>query len=206
MKMNNSYNELFDNNIGLVYNIANKMNYGYIDKDDLIQAGLSGLYEASLKYDNKINNNFASFASIFIIIAIKKEMRENNLIVLSKEIIKIKKEIKKYENKTIKEIAEKLEVREDNVLLALNYNKSIESLNKEDEGKELVDLIPDTSSHNDLLKYAVKKLESNLQEIIILKYYKAYSQKHIAKILKCSQAKVSRLESIALKTIKKMIS
>ena len=206
MKMNNSYNELFDNNIGLVYNIANKMNYGYIDKDDLIQAGLSGLYEASLKYDNKINNNFASFASIFIISAIKEEMRENNLIVLSKEIIKIKKEIKKYENKTIKEIAEKLEVREDNVLLALNYNKSIESLNKEDEGKELVDLIPDTSSHNDLLKYAVKKLESNLQEIIILKYYKAYSQKHIAKILKCSQAKVSRLESIALKTIKKMIS
>ena len=206
MKMNNSYNELFDNNIGLVYNIANKMNYGYIDKDDLIQAGLSGLYEASLKYDNKINNNFASFPSIFIISAIKKEMRENNLIVLSKEIIKIKKEIKKYENKTIKEIAEKLEVREDNVLLALNYNKSIESLNKEDEGKELVDLIPDTSSHNDLLKYAVKKLESNLQEIIILKYYKAYSQKHIAKILKCSQAKVSRLESIALKTIKKMIS
>lgn len=204
--MNNSYNELFDNNIGLVYNIANKMNYGYIDKDDLIQAGLSGLYEASLKYDNKINNNFACFASIFIISAIKKEMRENKLIVLSKEIIKIKKEIKKYENKTIKEIAEELKVSEDNVLLALNYNKSIESLNKEDEGKELIDLVPDTSNHNDLLKYAVKKLESNLQEIIILKYYKAYSQKHIAKILKCSQAKVSRLESIALKTIKKMIS
>ena len=88
--MNNSYNELFDNNIGLVYNIANKMNYGYIDKDDLIQAGLSGLYEASSKYDNKINNNFASFASIFIISAIKKEMRENNLIVLSKESMKTK--------------------------------------------------------------------------------------------------------------------
>ena len=43
-------NDLFDNNINLVNKIVNKMNYGYVDKDDLTQAGLIGLYKATLKY------------------------------------------------------------------------------------------------------------------------------------------------------------
>lgn len=201
--MNNCYSSLFDENIGLVYSIVNKMNYGYVDKEDLIQSGLNGLYKATLKYDGK--NSFQAFASIYIINAIKQEMRENKLIILSKSIIKIKKEINKDENKTIKEIADKLNVTEDMVLTALNYKSNIESLNKTIEEYELIETISDSNNSNDIIKYAVNKLESKLQEIIILKYYKAYSQKEVAKILNCSQAKVSRLENIALKTIKKII-
>lgn len=202
--MNYTINSLFDNNVGLVYYIVNKMNYGYVEKDDLIQAGLNGLYLATLKYDGK--NNFKAFASIYIINAIKKELRENKLIILSKDVIRIKKEINKDESKTIKEIANNLKVTEEAVIIALNYKENIESLNKQVKEHELIDLIPDNNTNNDLIKYAINKLESRLQEIIILKYYKAYSQKRIARILNCSQSKVSRLESIALKTLKKMIS
>lgn len=202
--MNYTINSLFDNNVGLVYYIVNKMNYVYVEKDDLIQAGLNGLYLATLKYDGK--NNFKAYASIYIINAIKKELRENKLIILSKDVIRIKKEINKDESKTIKEIANNLNVTEEAVIIALNYKENIESLNKQVKEHELIDLIPDNNTNNDLIKYAINKLESRLQEIIILKYYKAYSQKRIARILNCSQSKVSRLESIALKTLKKMIS
>ena len=60
-------NDLFDNNINLVNKIVNKMNYGYVDKDDLTQAGLIGLYKATLKYKKEINNNFISFWRYFFI-------------------------------------------------------------------------------------------------------------------------------------------
>ena len=42
-------NDLFLENIEFVKKIVNKINYGYIEKDDLYQAGLIGLYKATKK-------------------------------------------------------------------------------------------------------------------------------------------------------------
>lgn len=197
--MNYQSNSLFDENVSLVYKIVNKMNYGYVDKDDLIQAGLSGLLDATKHYKKESNVKFTSYAFIYIINAIKKEMRENQLIILSKEIIKIKKEINKNSNKTIKEISKELNVTEENVVLALSYSNNITCDN------ELLNKIPEPNDNSEIIKHALNKLESKLQQVIIFKYYKLYSQAKIAKIMNCSQAKVSRLEKIALQTMKKMI-
>lgn len=198
--MNYQYNPLFEDNVSLVYGIVNKMDYGYIEKDDLIQAGLSGLLDATKKYKKGMNVKFSSYAFIYIINAIKKEMRENQLIVLSKEIIKIKKEISKNNNRTIKEISKQLNVSEENVIVALSYTNNIQ------RDDDLINKIPDQNDNGEIIKHALKKLETKLQQVIIFKYYKLYSQSKIAKIMNCSQAKVSRLEKIALSTMKKMIN
>ena len=55
-------------------------------------------------------------------------------------------------------------------------------------------------------KYYIDKLDYLSKEIIIMKYYKNYSQSEIAKILKCSQSTISRIEKRALEIIKKKIS
>ena len=62
----NMNNDLFLNNISYVKKIVSKFDYGYIEKDDLYQAGLIGLYKAVQNYDNKKNTNFLSYASLYI--------------------------------------------------------------------------------------------------------------------------------------------
>lgn len=194
-------NELFDNNINLVNKIVNKMNYGYVDKDDLTQAGLIGLYKATLKYKKEINNNFISYASIYIINEIKDELRNNKLIKLNKNIIKIKKYLYEHENLSLSQVANNLNVSIDSVNLALIYKKDIVSLNEVIDEEELIDNIEDKYEKYNYLS-EILKLDSLSKKILILKYYKNYSQSEISKLLNCSQSKVSRIETKALKIIK----
>lgn len=194
-------NDLFDNNINLVNKIVNKMNYGYVDKDDLTQAGLIGLYKATLKYKKEINNNFISYASIYIINEIKDELRNNKLIKLNKNIIKIKKYLYEHENLSLSQVANNLNVSIDSVNLALIYKKDIVSLNEVIDEEELIDNIEDKYEKYNYLS-EILKLDSLSKKILILKYYKNYSQSEISKLLNCSQSKVSRIETKALKIIK----
>lgn len=194
-------NDLFDNNINLVNKIVNKMNYGYVDKDDLTQAGLIGLYKATLKYKKEINNNFISYASIYIINEIKDELRNNKLIKLNKNIIKIKKYLYEHENLSLSQVANNLNVSIDSVNLALIYKKDIVSLNEVIDEEELIDNIEDKYEKYNYLS-EILKLDSLSKKILILKYYKNYSQSEISKLLNCSQSKVSRIETKALRIIK----
>ena len=74
-KENDSYKIITDEQIKnyekLVYKIVNRMNYGYVDKEDLIQAGFLGLVKALQKYDDNKSESFISYASIYIISSIK---------------------------------------------------------------------------------------------------------------------------------------
>lgn len=197
--------KLFDCNIDLVKQIVNKMNYGYIDKDDLLQAGLIGLFKATKKYNKEINNNFKSFASVYIISEIKNELRNNKLIILNKDIIKTKKYLQSnFTSLTLSQISELLNVSLDTVHFALIYQNDICSLNEIKENHELIDDISDINES--LFKnyyYNFDYLDVISKKVIILKYYKNYSQKEISKILNCSQSKISRIEKRALEIIKK---
>lgn len=208
MKMNN---DLFLDNINLVNKIVNKMSYGYIDKDDMKQAGLIGLYKATKHYNELINDNFNQYASIYIINEIKNELRTNKLIILNKNILKVKKYIKtnNISYKTIDDIALELNVSKDVVYYGIDYLNDISSLNEKVEDDELIDFVSETNNnYNDYnnLYYYVDQLETMCKDVIILKYYKNYTQAEIAKELNCSQSTVSRLEKNALKIIKSKIS
>jgi len=197
-------NNLFERNISLVDKIVKKMNYGYMDKEDLHQAGLIGLYKATLKYDRDRNNNFVAFASIYIISEIKQELRNNKLIKLNKNIIKIKKYINDHDEMSLSQIANNLNVSLDSVNLAMIYRNDIVSLNESVNDEELIDNIEDKNYNYNYLP-EIQNLDYISRNVILLKYYKNYSQYEISKILKCSQAKVSRIEAKALQKIKQKL-
>ena len=203
-------NDLFLENIDFVKKIVNKLNYGYIEKDDLYQAGLIGLYKATKKYDKTLNDNFLSYASIYILSEIKNELRCNKLIKLNKKIIKIKKYLRNHDinNKSIDEIANELSVEKELVFSGLEYINDLTSLNEVKENEELINYVSDSNIdyERSYYKYYIDKLDYLSKEIIIMKYYKNYSQSEIAKILKCSQSTISRIEKRALEIIKKKIS
>jgi len=203
-------NDLFLNNINFVKKIIKKFDYGYLEKDDLYQAGLIGLYKACKQYKDNLNNNFLSFASIYIISEIKNELRTNKLIKKNKKIIKVKKYLQdeQYNKKSIEDIADELNVNKELVFITLDHYNDITSLNEIKENEELINNISynNEDSNKKYYEYYIDKLDYLSREIIILKYYKNYSQSEIAKILKCSQSTISRIEKKALNIIKQKIS
>lgn len=200
--------ELFASHINLVYKIAKRMDYGYVDREDLIQVGLMGLYEASLKYDPHQNTKFTTFASIYIISSIKAELRKNKLIRLNKELISLVRKIKNCDNNmSIEELANYYNTSKENIILALSYSFEVSSLNVTAQNDEIIHLIPDNVQSNTLqedIMARIKTLDPISQKVIYLKYYEGLSQEKIATILGKNQSSISRLEKKALKKMKEV--
>ena len=191
--------KLFYDNIEIVNKIVNRMHYNFVEKDDLVQAGLIGLNMASKKYDSNIGASFASFATFYIIGEIKKEMRNNSFIHLSKEMFKIIKVLNKNDDKSIDEIAKELNTSKENVILALNYKEKVISLNKENDDNELLDFVSSSDSDNNdkkqvTLRDIKKCLDGELYNIIYSRYFLKMTQYELACSLNKSQSKISRLE------------
>lgn len=87
---------LVESNIKLVVKIANRFSVNAYDKEDLIQAGLYGLYKAARKYDISKGNKFSTYAVYYIIGAMKDELKkirfvkENNEVVLKEDLNEVK--------------------------------------------------------------------------------------------------------------------
>ena len=177
--------DLFNNNIGLVEKIVNKMNYGYVEK---------------------IGGNFNSFCTIYIISEIKNELRNNKLIKINKKLIKIKRYLNENSNLSLSQVSKKLNVSLELVYLATIHKNDTYSLNQTIDDDELINSIVD---ENNIINNDYAQIISHLDElsklIITLKYYKNYSQSEIAKFLNCSQSKVSRIEKNALDLIRKKL-
>ena len=136
--------DLFEDNIALVKKIVYKMTkvYGYSQFDDLMQAGLMGLFHATKNFKENLGVKFNTYATYYIIGEIKKELRSTNLIKLNREIYRIIKYLKNFEfsEKSLESISEEksltnsldssididgiaqeLNTTRENVLLAYSY-------------------------------------------------------------------------------------
>lgn len=198
--------KLFYDNISIVKKIVKRMNYGYVDEDDLMQAGLIGLNLATQKFRKENGASFTTFATYYIIGEIKKEIRNNRAIHLSREMYKIIKDLKQSMNESLEEISLRLKTSKENILLAMNYKEHIVSLNKEnDEEGELLDLIKSNDDSKIKLNDIKECLDEKMYFIIYHKYFLKESQQEIANLLNLNQSKVSRIEKRAIEKIKKYI-
>lgn len=196
----------FNDNIDLVKKIVSRLNYGYEIKDDLLQAGLMGLYSASINYQKDKNTKFTTYATYYILGEIKKEIRENRLIKLNKRIYKLIKIIKYNDNLSIDEIAYKYKIEKDELLNAYLFINNVSSLDKiyEDSNVSTIALIPEYGRRSYLLD-AIDSLDLECKRIIKFRYFKNYTQTKISKILGINQSKVSRLEKKALEKLRKIL-
>jgi RNA polymerase sporulation-specific sigma factor len=160
-----------------------------------------------------------------IIGEIRRYLRDNNAIRISRsvrdlayralqarEVIMSEKE----DEPSVREIAEKLGEKQENVLRALEAISAPISLyepvySENGDSIYLMDQLSDTSSgdeswlENIALKEAMKKLSERERRIIDMRYYKNKTQMEIASEIGISQAQVSRLEKGALERIRKQI-
>lgn len=209
------------NNEKLIYSITNYFK-NYNSREDLYQAGCLGLINAYKKYDPNMNCKFTTYAYPYILGEMRKLVREDKGIKISREITKLNLKIEKayvlltqklMKEPTTYEIASYLEIPEyyvSEAILSLNKIKSIdEPVNGEGKEFTLQDVIGQSNNIDDLilLRDSLNKLTEDEKELINNRYVNDYTQSETSKIIGMSQVQVSRKEHKVLEKLKqKMVA
>ena len=210
-------NDLVENNNGLIWSIARRFEGRGYDIEDIYQIGAIGFIKSIQKFDFSYNVTLSTFEVSYIIGEIKRFLRDDGMIKVSRQIkelgVRIEKIKQEYEKKgkniTIEEIAKILNVTKEEIAGALESKNTIQSLyDKENEdGICLIDKIKANDNEEErmvnklVLKESINKLKPREKEIIFLRYYKCQTQKDVAKTLGISQVQVCRLEKQILSTL-----
>lgn len=213
----------------LVKSLARKYAKNNMIYEDLEQVGMLGLLAAIRRYDPEIGKSFESFAIPTIIGEIKRFIRDKTWSVhVPRRIKELGPKIKKatevlttaeQESPTIKEIADYLEVSEEEVLETMEMSQSYNALSvdrkieADADGSEvsILDLIGNhESGYEDidrqlLLEKILPILNEREQRILQYTYFENRSQKETGDLLGISQMHVSRIQRHALKKLREAL-
>lgn len=213
----------------LVQSLARKYSNGKPYHEDLVQVGMLGLLGAIRRYDPALGRSFEAFAIPTIIGEIKRFMRDKTWAIhVPRRIKELGPKIKAtvetltvefQRSPQISEIAEHLEVSEEEVLEAMEMGRSYQALSMDhtldadSEGGtvtlfDLVGQVDDGYEKTDqrlLVADALVVLSEREKQIIQHTYIEQLSQKETGEILGISQMHVSRLQRRAIKKLKEKI-
>ena len=213
-------------NLRLVLSIIQKFNNRGENIDDLFQIGCIGLIKAIDNFDLSQNVRFSTYAVPMIIGEIRRYLRDNNPIRVSKYSLKdiaykalqVREKLIRNNSKepTVSEIAKELELDVESVVMALDAIQDPISLYDpvyQDNGDAIfvLDQVQDKKDTDEhwlqeiALKEAIKKLNSREKLVLDLRFYKGRTQIEVADEIGISQAQVSRIEKNALKNMRKYI-
>jgi RNA polymerase sporulation-specific sigma factor len=218
-------NELIEMNLPLVSSISKKfLNRGY-DYEDIFQIGSIGLVKAINNFDLNYNVKFSTYAVPMIIGEIKRFLRDDGMIKVSRNVKSLSRKINFYKeiltkklkrSPTIEELADYAQVDKEDILFAIESSNSLQYLYDtihQDDGAPvlLIDKLSEKGVDDGniveriALKEALQSLDSKARQIIILRYFKDKTQVQVAKMLGISQVQVSRIEKRVLSQMKKKL-
>lgn len=214
---------VYKNNLPLIKYIARKFLNKGIEYDDLIQIANIGLLKAVKNYDESFGTKFTTYTVPMIIGEIKRYMRDNGAIKVSRAIKQTANKINKFSDEfymqnermpSVKEISEETGIPEEDVVIALNSTKlpvSIYEQGDDEDGMELIERLPGYNENDDItdrlhFKEILQSLPVNERKIIILRYFKDKTQSEVAKIMGVSQVQISRIENKILTKMRQIIA
>ncbi len=192
-----------------------------VEYDDLFQLGCVGFVKAINNFNSSYGVKFSTYAVPMIAGEVKRFLRDDGSIKVSRALktlsIHIKKYVDEMEQKgirpTLQELAQKFEVDEQEIVFAMDSSIYPVSLFSQVEGMEesgvcLADVIEDKNNNESvldhmMLKELIKGLNERERKVIIMRYYRDKTQSEIAKMLNISQVQVSRIENKVLEKLKK---
>ncbi|WP_434295931.1 RNA polymerase sporulation sigma factor SigG [Clostridium botulinum] len=217
--------EFIQGNLRLVLSVIKRFNNRGENVDDLFQVGCIGLIKAIDNFDLSQNVKFSTYAVPMIIGEIRRYLRDNNSIRVSRSLrdiaykaLQARDKLIKNNNKepTVSQIAKELELPREEVVFALDAIQDPVSLFEpiyHDGGDAIfvMDQISDTKNidenwiENISIKEAMKKLNDREKLILNLRFFDGRTQMELADEIGISQAQVSRLEKTALKHMRKYV-
>lgn len=211
-------------NLRLVLSIIQRFHGRGESADDLFQVGCVGLIKAIDNFDLNQNVQFSTYAVPMIAGEIKRYLRDNNSIRVSRSIRDLAYKVLQYKENYIKEnnkeptidqIAKELEVEREEVAISLDAIQDPISLQEPvyNDGAEniyIMDQVKDSKNTDELwaekmtIMQAMKKLTDKEKMIITKRFFDARTQMEVAEEIGISQAQVSRLEKNAINRIKRL--
>lgn len=216
--------ELIKNNLGLVRSIALRYKDRGIDYDDLVQIGSVGMLKAIRSFDLSKGTVFSTYAVPLIIGEIRRYMRDDGLIKVSRiykqqsaSLGRARETFIKENDREprIEELATMCNMRVEDAVVAMEATSAVTSLsyslNGEDDSFTFESIISDEdemekSFEKMALAEAISSLPPLWRQIVTLRYLKEYSQQNTAKMLGLTQVKVSREEKKILAELRKKLS
>ena len=213
-------------NLRLVLSVIRRFQNSSENADDLFQIGCIGLIKAIDNFDTTLQVKFSTYAVPMIIGEIRRYLRDNNSIRVSRSLRDIAyKAIYTRENymkqhlkePTVTEIAQEIGIEKEMIVYALDAIQNPVSLFEPvyTEGGDtlyVMDQISDKKNKEEnwvehlSLSEAMKHLNKRENEIISLRFFEGKTQTEVAQEIHISQAQVSRLEKNALKSMKSYLS
>lgn len=213
--------ELIKGNLRLVLSVVQRFQNRGESMDDLFQVGVIGLIKAIDNFNLDLDVRFSTYAVPMCIGEIRRYLRDDNPVRVSRSMrdtaykaMQVKEQLINANGKepTIEEIAEKLEMKKSDVVLALEAIVDPVSLyepvyNDGGDTIYIMDQVGDNSTDKDWvdeisIKDELKNLDPRERTIMYLRFMQGKTQMEVAKEVGISQAQVSRLEKKALKRIK----
>ena len=217
----NAMEQLIKDNNGLIWNIVKRFNGRGYEVEDLYQIGCMGFIKAIKRFDVNFEVQISTYAVPYILGEIKRFIRDDGIIKISRSIkelaIKIKdlqNQYKEKEELTISKMAKILDVSIEDINLALEATRPVESINEDaysDGEKSKVSKIDQIENKKDemsdlvnklALKDVIGSLEAREKQIILLRYYRGKTQVEVSKMIGISQVQVSRIEKRVLDYMK----
>ncbi len=222
---NESREKFIRGNLRLVLSVIQRFNNRGENVDDLFQVGCIGLIKSIDNFDLSQNVRFSTYAVPMIIGEIRRYLRDNNSIRVSRSLrdiaykaLQVRDRLINKDNKepTVSQIAKELNIPREDVVFALDAIQDPVSLFEpiyHDGGDALyvMDQISDSKNIDDSwienisIKEAMKRLNDREKLILNMRFFQGRTQMEVADEIGISQAQVSRLEKTALKHMRKHI-
>ena len=217
-------NKFINGNLRLVLSVIQRFYGRGENADDLFQIGCVGLIKAIDNFDISQNVQFSTYAVPMIIGEIRRYLRDNNSIRVSRSIrdlaykvMQCKERLTKQNGKepTIEEIAKSLDSTPEDIAFSLDAIQIPISLQEPiyNDGTEniyIMDQVKDDKNSDELwaenltIMQSMKKLNDKEREILAKRFFDGRTQMEVAEEIGISQAQVSRLEKSAINHIKRL--
>lgn len=215
---------LINCNLRLVFNLVQRFAKRGYEMEDLFQIGTIGLIKAIDKFNLAYNVKFSTYAVPMIIGEIRRFLRDDNPVKVSRSLKENAYKINKTRealmkelgrDPTLQEISEALQLSMEDIISSLEAVQMPTSIHEtlyQDDGDPIYVLDQLSNEKEELswldklaLKEVLDKLSEKEREIILLRFFQDKTQTEVAKIIGLSQVQVSRLERQALKRFKNFL-
>ncbi len=212
--------KIFTENEPLIKSIIRRFKNKGVEYDDLFQIASMGFVKAIYNFNENFGVKFSTYTVPMIIGEIKRYMRDNGAIKVSRTIKILANKINRYidnysgehsDSPSIELLSKEFNVTQEEVVIALDSCKMplsiFDKFDDDEEGQELIEKIPYSDSEDSTLdKIHLFNIIDNLNErekkIIIMRYFRDKTQNEIAENLGVSQVQVSRLENKIIEKIR----
>lgn len=216
--------KFINGNLRLVLSVLQRFSDRCDNIDDLFQVGCVGLIKSIDNFDLSLNVQFSTYAVPMIIGEIRRYLRDNNPLRVSRSVrdlaykaLQAKEKLTKQFNRepTIDQIAKEVGVNREDIVFSFEAIQDPISLHEPvyNDGNEsiyIMDQVSDTKESDEFwadsltIEQAMKKLNEREKMIITKRFFDGRTQMEVAEEIGISQAQVSRLEKDAIGRIKKL--